>query len=104
MSPNASYQSGAAFERRIKKDLEKRGYYAIRSAGSHGLIDIAAFKDDIALFIQAKTDGVISPADEAALVDLCREPNFIPILAERVGRKLKYCVLPGGEPFDPGEM
>lgn len=39
-----NYSKGAAFERRVKKQLERLGYYVIRSAGSHGYADLAAFQ------------------------------------------------------------
>jgi len=39
-----NYSKGANFERRVKKRLEKLGYYVIRAAGSHGTFDLVAFK------------------------------------------------------------
>lgn len=36
------YKKGVAFERRIKYWLEEKGYYVIRSAGSHGIFDLIA--------------------------------------------------------------
>jgi len=49
-----NYQRGRAFEYQIIKFLEKNGYYVIRSSGSHGVNDLAAFKNNEVRFIQAK--------------------------------------------------
>ena len=79
-----NYSRGAAFERRIKKDLEKRGYYAIRSAGSHGLIDIAAFKGDIVLFGKyAGTDVRIGDVEYTIM----RESDILAKEASRAKKK-----------------
>lgn len=40
--PNSSYARGAAFERKVKDYLESNGWFASRSAGSHGLTDVVA--------------------------------------------------------------
>ena len=49
------YQRGASFERRVKKYLEEKGYYVIRSAGSHGFGDLVAFKyHNVPMIIQCK--------------------------------------------------
>ena len=37
-----NYNTGANFERYLKKHFESIGYYCIRSAGSHGAIDLLA--------------------------------------------------------------
>ena len=42
--PNKMYQKGARAERALKKKLETEGFFVIRSAGSKGKVDIAAFK------------------------------------------------------------
>lgn len=38
------YKKGARLERRTKKRLEDDGYLVIRSAGSHGPVDLVCFK------------------------------------------------------------
>jgi Holliday junction resolvase len=40
----SKYNVGANFERRVKKQLEGKGYYVVRSAGSRGNFDLLAFK------------------------------------------------------------
>ena len=50
MSKVAAYQVGYRCERHAKERLEREGYLVIRSAGSHGPFDLAAFsKEDIRL-------------------------------------------------------
>lgn len=84
------YRKGANFERRVKADLERRGYYAVRAAGSHTKIDVFAVKGEIALFVQCKTGGSIPPAEWAALYRICTSPRFIPLVASSVDGKVTY--------------
>lgn len=51
---NKNYISGRRFEYSIKKELEKQGWIAIRSAGSHSPFDIIAIKNDKILLLQLK--------------------------------------------------
>lgn len=60
------YDGGAGLERAAKKLLEDNGYYVIRSAGSKGMADLAAFKAGEMILVQCKTDGYISPAERVA--------------------------------------
>lgn len=40
--PNKNYVSGRAFEYRVKRYLEKKGYYVLRTAGSKSAFDLVA--------------------------------------------------------------
>jgi Holliday junction resolvase len=51
---NKNYEAGRRFEYTIKKALEKLGWIAIRSAGSHSPFDIIAIKGDRILLLQLK--------------------------------------------------
>lgn len=42
--PNRNYQAGRRFEYRVKKHLEKNGWFVVRSAGSKGAFDLVAIK------------------------------------------------------------
>jgi len=62
--PTTRYQKGADFERRVVKYLEEIGYYAMRSAGSHGMFDVIAIPKrhsapGVTLLIQAKRYGYV---------------------------------------------
>jgi Holliday junction resolvase len=52
--PNKNYKRGATFEYKIMAQLEEIGFYCIRSAGSHGLVDVMAMKGNTIILIQAK--------------------------------------------------
>ena len=78
------YDSGADFEREVKADLEARGYYAVRAAGSHGKVDVLAYHMGIALFIQCKKGGVFPKEERLSLVHVAKEHNAVPVLAQRI--------------------
>lgn len=64
-----NYQKGYAFERQVKKILESKGYYVMRSAGSHTVIDLIAFKEDDLLLIQLKSSANDKEPDVKQLLD-----------------------------------
>ena len=43
---NKNYNSGRKFEYRVKKHLEKKGYYVMRSAGSKSPFDLIAIPNN----------------------------------------------------------
>ena len=51
---NASYVKGVRFERRVKAYLERKGMVCLRTAGSHGAVDLVAFNSVTGMFIQCK--------------------------------------------------
>ena len=73
--PNRNYIKGRAFEYRVKKYLEKAGFYVMRAYASKGVFDLIAVPpssmtltmDREAWMIQCKTNGYIRPAERAAL-------------------------------------
>ena len=42
--PNSRYDRGRAYEYKVMRKLREEGFYAIRSAGSHGYFDIIGIK------------------------------------------------------------
>ena len=62
-----NYQRGVYKERKIKKRLEREGWYCIRSAGSHGAIDLVCLLGWNVRCIQAKKNGKISPKEREEL-------------------------------------
>ncbi|MEM4275125.1 MAG: restriction endonuclease [Candidatus Nitrosocaldaceae archaeon] len=52
---NKAYLKGRTFEYKIKRYLEGKGYYVLRSAGSKGPLDLIAIKGKEILLIQCKT-------------------------------------------------
>jgi Holliday junction resolvase len=86
-----NYARGANFERTVKADLEAKGYLVIRAAGSHGIMDLVAFKeywtDEGAIwFIQAKTNGKMSPPERRELFESAFSRNAWAVIASRPKR------------------
>jgi len=52
----SNYRKGANYEYKLKREFEKEGdtILVIRSAGSHGPVDLVVFKNDSILLVQAK--------------------------------------------------
>lgn len=68
-----NYSFGAALERQVMKELEKYGYWTMRSSASHGLVDVVAMRepDDI-LFVQCKRNGRLDPGEWNELFGLAQ--------------------------------
>ena len=69
-----NYAKGYNYEREVKEQLEKQGYFVIRSAGSHSAIDLIAFlinapKGLKVLFLQLKRGKKIY---ETSTAEACR--------------------------------
>lgn len=65
-----NYLKGYNNELRTIGRLRRRGYYVLRSSGSHGLFDIVALRpdpDQDVLLIQVKTNRQPGPAERRAL-------------------------------------
>ena len=85
-----NYARGANFERTVKADLEKRGYLVIRAAGSHGIMDLVAFRPPRkpyatgeTWFVQCKIHGTISPADRKELYETAAKCGAWAVRASR---------------------
>lgn len=77
------YRKGARFELEVRDILQEDDWVAIRSAGSHGIIDILAVKVDTKWFIQCRTSGNLSPKEREELITLAKKHKAIPVLAYR---------------------
>jgi len=66
-----NYSRGAGAEYRAMEHLERVGYFCIRSAGSHGPVDLVAVGPTGVRLIQVKRaqDGYLPPAE----LELARE-------------------------------
>lgn len=61
--PNSNYLAGRQLEYDLMSSWREKGYNAVRTAGSHGLYDVVAFRvDRKPEFIQAKRVGTESEA------------------------------------------
>ncbi len=80
-----SYAKGADRERQVADVLREDGWVVVRSAGSHGLFDLAAFRNGCIRLIEVKAtsspfDG-FPPAQRAALLDLATQAGAVAELA-----------------------
>lgn len=67
------YAKGRGFEWDVM-DLIRPGFpLVVRSAGSHGVVDVTAIRKGEAWLIQCKTDGNISPTERDELLELGRK-------------------------------
>lgn len=85
------YRKGADKERRLKKKLEKEGYWVVRAAGSKGVADLVAIKDSQAYLIQVKHER-ISPKEAKQLREICASCGAFPVVA-LWKRKLRRFIL-----------
>ena len=84
-----NYARGAAFERRVFVHLAEQGYAVIRSAGSHGVVDLVALKACEVILVQCKRNGVLGPSDWNALWDMANRVGATPVMARMPPRKVR---------------
>ncbi len=77
----SQYGKGARFEIVVRDILLEDDWVAVRSAGSHGIIDVLAIKQDVKWFIQCRTRGNLSGKERNELVALAKKHNATAILA-----------------------
>jgi Holliday junction resolvase len=83
----SAYQRGYAAELRAKRILERGGWVVCRAAGSHGLIDIVAWRADGILLVQVKRGtGRLSRTERTNLKRMPRPPNACVVCWRFVGR------------------
>ena len=58
-----NYQRGYETERKIVKELTDRGFLVLRSAGSHGKIDVLGMREDRIVAVQSKRTKAFSWSD-----------------------------------------
>ena len=75
------YAKGATFENQVKDILLEDDWMAIRSAGSHSIIDVMADKYGEVWFIQCRTAGNLSGNERVELISLAKKHKAVPILA-----------------------
>ncbi len=70
----SNYTRGRRFEHQVMAELERLGYWSVRSAGSKGQADIVALGPGRPLLIQCKAgmDGIASADWNALYVLACR--------------------------------
>lgn len=84
-----NYTRGAAFERKVAKDLERYGYVTVRSAGSHSPADVIAMHYGTIVCVQCKLDGYVPTDERNKLWEFAVSAGATPVMAEphKQGRK-----------------
>lgn len=83
---------GEAFEFEVLREYKDKSDFAIRSAGSHSIIDIVARQAGKLIYINCKINGYREQHELKALARLKAKlvKNEIIILANRIGGKIQY--------------
>jgi Holliday junction resolvase len=85
----SKYNRGANAERRVKKYYEERGYFVVRSAGSHSPVDLVAVRDGRITFVQVKSgESPMPKRDVDKLIRLGAEygVDYVAIVRVRRGK------------------
>jgi len=91
-----NYARGRRLEWDAQHALEEAGYETIRAASSKGIADVAGFKPGQTVFVQAKTNGVIPPAERVALLRLAAMvPGALALVASRPRATFRRLTGPG---------
>lgn len=77
-----NYARGTAFEMKCAAYLAERGWFVIRSAGSHGLADVVAIAPAAVVFVQCKATGTIRGSEWNRLWEAAQAVNTLPVLAQ----------------------
>lgn len=90
-----NYTKGAAFERKVAKDLEGYGYVTVRSAGSHSPADLVAMRHGELVCVQCKSDGRLDPEEWNDFWEFCELAGALPVMAKvgPQGKGVVYNVL-----------
>jgi Holliday junction resolvase len=86
-----AYARGATFERTVKADLEKFCPIVVRSAGSHGAVDLIACHQNAGAeadwwLVQCKINGKMSPAEREELYRIAEQCNAWAVIVSRPKR------------------
>lgn len=89
---NLNYVNGITFERKLKHLLEDRGWYVMRSAGSHGIADLIAIQAGVTMIISCKRDFRdlvhVEPDKVKEILRVCGNDKYIiPIHARNFNRR-----------------
>lgn len=69
------YQKGYRVERKAIEELKRKGFSVVRSAGSHGVVDIVAFNEKKYLLLQIKSNNKAPKEEQKRLASLPSPEN-----------------------------
>ena len=85
-----NYSKGRAFEYRVRRYLEGKGFVVFRTAGSHSPADLIALRAGEVWLVQCKatTGGYLSRVARLGFVEVANELGVVPMLAFKESRKI----------------
>lgn len=87
-----NYEKGRRGEYQVIRILEKAGYYATRTAGSHGMYDVVGINSSLVRLIQVKINKPIAPADRETFKDFLVPKNVTKEIWFRKDRQRKWAI------------
>ena len=88
---NKLYQKGRNLEYDVIDRLRELGYYTMRSAGSHTIIDVLGWLQGYRLAIQCKVgSSAFNKDDQEELIRAALELEALPVLVSRKNRKTTW--------------
>lgn len=95
---STNYRTGVRLEYRAMELLTRRGWYVVRSAGSHGLADIVALSpvDGHVVLVQCKT-GRLTHESWQRLREVATRYRAVPVIAawNETRRRVVWLVITG---------
>ncbi len=84
--------NGLQFEFKVLAELKKNSILALRSAGSHTLVDLMAIKNKKTWLISAKKNGYLNPKEREEIENIKTHlpKDSIMKLAYAIGNKIKF--------------
>jgi Holliday junction resolvase len=91
------YRRARDFEYRVRDDMSRHGWIAIRSPASKSPVDVYCIGFHECVMIQCKTNGRLGTEEWNAVYDMARSVDALPVLAQTGpgGRGICYHVLTG---------
>jgi Holliday junction resolvase len=87
-----AYARGRAFEWRVKRDLQGKGYWVLRSSRSVGVADLVAIKKGEILLVQCKTGSDMSIKEKDQLITLAKSVGAKAFFVHR-GKAPQYALI-----------
>jgi Holliday junction resolvase len=84
------YVKGRSLEYRVKAQLERMGFFAVRTKRSLTAADVSAMRDGLNLLVQCKLHGYVPPDEWNRLVDLAAQAGAVPLIASSKTGRLQY--------------
>lgn len=96
-----NYARGRRLEWDAQHALAEAGYETIRAASSKGIADVVGFKTGQTVFVQAKTNGTIPPAERVALLRLAAMvPGALALVVSRPRATFRRLTGPGPKQWE----